>query len=167
MPKRIQSREGLRIQKRGQLGGPYQKSGKYRSNTRCPKCDLLFQDGVWKRSFSKAQEHQQQWTLCPACLQIRDGQVGGIVQCTGAFSGAHRQDLLNRIRNVEKKAQEERPLERIISLKENKEGIVVAATTEHLVAKIGKSIQRDFGGELELRYAPEDKFALAHWHRDK
>jgi len=164
MAKRMQLREVLRIQKRGHLGGPYQRSEKYRSNTRCPKCDLLFQDGVWKRGPSR--NEQQQWKLCPACLQVRDGQIGGIVQFSGSFASSHRQELLNRIRNVEKQTQEERPLERIINLKENKESIVVSATTEHLVARMGKSIQRDYGGELDLRYAPEDKFALAHWHRD-
>ena len=165
MAKSIRLREALRIQKRGQLGGPYQRSGKYPSNTRCPKCDLLFQDGVWKRG-SSTNEQEQQQKLCPACVQIRDGQVGGIVQFSGAFAGIHRQELLNRIRNVEKQTMEERPLERIMSLKEDRGGILVSATTEHLVARIGKSIQRDFGGELNLRYAPEDKFALVYWHRD-
>ena len=165
MGKNPKLREALRIQKRGQLGGPYQRSEKYRSNTRCPKCDLLFLDGVWKRG-SSTSEQEQQCKLCPACLQIRDGQVGGIVQFSGTFADTHRQELLNRIRNVERQTQEERPLERIMSLKEGREGIVVSATTEHLVARIGKSIQRDFGGELDLRYAPEDKFALVHWHRD-
>jgi hypothetical protein len=165
MAKRMQLREGLRNQKRGKLGGSLLKSEKYRSNTRCPKCDLLFQDGVWKRgSFVDMQAYQ--WKLCPACLKIRDGVIGGVVQCSGAFAGTHRQELLNRIRNVEKQTQEERPLERIISLKENKEGITVSVTTEHLVARIGKSIQRDFGGEMDLRYAPDDKFAFVHWRRD-
>ena len=165
MAKRLQMREVIQKQKRGQLGGPYQRSEKYPSNTRCPKCDLLFQDGVWKRgNITNTSEHQ--WNLCPACLQIRDGQVGGIVQLSGTFAGSHRRELLNRIRNVERHTQEERPLERIISLKEDKDGIVVSATTEHLVARIGKAVQRDFGGNLELRYAPEDKFAFAHWHRD-
>ena len=165
MAKRIQSREGLRVQKRGQLGGPNQKPGKYRLNTRCPRCSLLFEDGVWKRSVS-SHARGQTWRLCPACLQIRDRQVGGIVQLSGAFAGSHRQELLNRIRNVEKQTREERPLERIINLKQNREGIIVSATTEHLVARMGKSILRDFGGELDLRYAPDDKFALVYWHRD-
>lgn len=164
MAKRLQAREGLRTQKRGRLGGALMRPEKYRANTRCPKCDLLFQDGVWKRRTSNGSE--QQWKLCPACMQIRDGQVGGIVQFSGTFAGSHRQELLNRIHNVERQTQEERPLERIIDMKEDKDGIVVSATTEHLVARIGKAIQRDFGGELNLKYAPEDKFAFAHWHRD-
>ena len=165
MAKRQQLREALRTQKRGKLGGPYQRSEKYPSNTQCPKCDLVCQGGVWKHG-TLMHGQEQHWKLCPACLQIRDGQVGGIVRFSGAFAGSHRQELLNRIRNVEKTTQEERPLERIMSLKENKEGITVSATTEHLVARIGKSILRDFGGELDLRYAPEDKFALVHWRRD-
>jgi len=165
MAKRLQFREGLRKQKRGQLGRAYQHTEKYPNNTRCPRCDLAFQDGVWKRG-TEANKRRWQYKLCPACVQIRDGLVGGIVRFSGTFAGSHRQELLNRIRNVEKQTQEERPLERIIGMKENKEGIFISATTEHLVARIGKSIQRDFGGELNLKYAPEDKFAFVHWHRD-
>jgi hypothetical protein len=164
MVKIQQSREVLRREKRGAVGGSHQ-SEKYPSNTRCPRCDLRYQGGIWKHP-SPGNGVEVQWKLCPACIQIRDGQVGGIVELTGAFTGAHRQDLLNRIRNVEKQTQEERPLERIIHVKERKDGIVVSATTEHLVARIGKSIQRDFGGDLDLRYAPDDKFAHVHWHRD-
>jgi len=160
---RSQSREMFRMDRRGDISRSGQ-SGKYPSNTRCPKCNLLFQDGVWKNALANGKESH--WKLCPACTQIRDGQVGGIVQLSGAFAGSHRQELLNRIRNVEKHAKEERPLERIINMKEDKSGITVSATTEHLVARIGKSIQRDFGGELDLRYAPDENFAYVHWHRD-
>ena len=164
MAKRIQQREAFRTEKRGAIGGS-DPSEKYRSNTRCPKCNLTFQDGVWKNP-SPGNGLERQWKLCPACMQIRDGQIGGIVQFSGAFASSHRQELLNRIRNVERRTKEERPLERIINMKEEKQGITVSATTEHLVARIGKSIQRDFGGDLDLRYAPDENFAYVHWHRD-
>ncbi len=164
MTKMLQSREAPRSEKRGAVGGSHQ-SEKYASNTRCPKCNLRYQDGMWKRVIAENGADVPS-KLCPACMQIRDGQIGGIVEFTGAFAGVHRQELLNRIRNVEKLTREERPLERIVQVKEEKGGIVVSATTEHLVARIGKSVQRDFGGELHLRYTPEDKFAYVHWHRD-
>lgn len=164
MGRRLQLRESLGMQKQGAIGGANLRPEKYRANTQCPGCDLAFQDGVWKHGRGGAKpEH---WKLCPACTQIRDGRMGGVVQFSGAFAESHRQELLNRIRNVERMTQEERPLERIISLKEGREGITVSATTEHLVARIGKSIQRDFGGELDLRYAPDDKFAFGRWRRD-
>ena len=164
MAKRLQLREA----KRGQIGQP--SSGKHPSKIRCPKCGLLYVDGLWKNGPSDerrvAGEKEIQFRLCPACTQIRDGQIGGIVQFSGTFTESHRQELLNRIRNVEKHAREERPLERIIQIREATNRIEISATTEHLVARLGKSIQRDFGGELDLRYAPEDKFAFVHWHRD-
>ncbi len=164
MGNKLQSREGRRTQKRGRLGEPCH-SGKYPSNTQCPGCGLFFNAGVWKQG-TPDKKQQLSIKICPACQQIRDGRIGGIVQFRGAFTGAHRQELLNRIRNVEKMTREERPLERIVEMKEDKDGIVVSATTEHLVARIGKSIQRDFGGVLDLHYAPEDKFVLAHWQRE-
>jgi hypothetical protein len=161
----LRTREVIRKEKRGRVGDVFQHVEKYPSNTRCPKCHLIFMDGVWKRAASR-NPGSNHWKLCPACTQIRGGLAGGVVQFTGTYAISHRQDLLNRIRNVEKQVLRGRPLERIIDIKEDRNRSVVSATTEHLIARIGKAIERDFGGVLELKYAPEDKLAFAHWHRD-
>jgi len=165
MARRFRVGETFHQDKRVDLENPFGRSEKYPSDTKCPGCGLLFQEGVWKWKAPDA-GHSTQSKLCPACLQIRAGQAGGVVQLGGSFAVGHRQELLNRIHNVEKQTLAERPLERIISIKEEKSQIVVSATTEHLIARIGKAIQRDFGGTLDLKYAPEDKFATALWHRD-
>lgn len=165
MIKRLHPRETIRKQKRGGMGGNYQKSAKYPSNTWCPQCNLFYQEGVWKQGDPKKRNARFE-KLCPACLQVREGRIGGIIECSGAFAERHRQELLARIRNVEKQSQEERPLERIIRMKQSRNGIEISTTTEHLLARIAKSIHKVFGGELELKYAPEDKFATAHWHRE-
>jgi hypothetical protein len=160
------AKEVARKEKRGRVGkAGYARPGKHPGNTRCPRCGLVFQGGVWKRGISE-ERSDPVLKLCPACLQIRDGLVGGVIQFDGSFIKAHRQDLLNRIRNLEKQTADERPLERIIKIRENKGSITVSATTEHLIAKIGKAVLRDFGGELDLRYTPEDKYATARWYRD-
>ncbi len=166
MSRQFQSGDVLRRDKLVRPTDPFRQAEKYPSDTECPECKLLFVDGVWRQSNSRKGRplHSR---LCPACLQVRDGRVGGVVLLTGNYASSRRQDLLNRIRNVEKQTLEERPLERVISIKENEGEITVSATTEHLIAKIGKAIHRDFGGTLELKYAPEEKFATAHWHRDE
>ncbi len=163
MVRETQSKEVFRSEKRGRVGNP--RLEKYPANTKCPKCELIFQGGVWRRGVPQM-KHPLHLQLCPACTQIRDRQVGGIIQFGGSFIAVHRQDLLNRIRNLERQAVEERPLERIICISEHKDYIQVSTTTEHLIARIGKAVQRDFGGQLDLRYAPEDKYAVARWHRD-
>lgn len=161
MPKSFRSNEPYRNEKRVRPG----RNEKYPAETLCPKCALVFHDGVWKRG-AAPRPGGARLKLCPACVQVRDRLAGGIVQLGGTFTALHRQDLLNRIRNVESRTFEERPLERIIHIKEENGEIFVSATTEHLVARIGKAIQRDFGGDLQLKYTPEDKFATVRWHRD-
>jgi len=144
---------------------PFRHSEKYRNGTRCPDCGLVFNGSVWKKPEPTTRVESPS-KPCPACLLVRDGKVGGMVQLSGDFASLHRQDLMNRIRNVERLSSVERPLERIIRIDEKDEGIRVSVTTEHLAARIGKAIQRDCGGTLQLKYAPEEKYAVARWHRD-
>ncbi len=165
MARRFRVSDTFHLDKRLDIDSPSVRPEKHPSDTKCPGCGLVFQAGVWKWSTLNPKRSMQA-KLCPACQQIRDGRAGGVVELGGNFTVAHRQDLLNRIRNVERLALTERPLERIISIREEKQQIVVSATTEHLIARIGKAIQRDFGGVLDLKYAPEDKFATARWRRD-
>jgi hypothetical protein len=163
MTKRLRVSEAFRKEKRM----PAQKVNGQRAKETysCPDCGLLFEGGVWKKNAAGSRADVA-CKLCPACVQIRGRIAGGEVRLSGSFVTSHRQELLNRIRNVEKQTSEERPLERIITIKEVSKEIVVSATTEHLTARIGKAIQRDFGGDLKLKYAPADKFATAHWRRD-
>jgi len=144
---------------------PFRHTERYRSGTRCPDCGLVFSGAVWKKP-EPTSRGQFPSKPCPACLLIRDGQIGGMVRLSGDFALLHRQDLMNRIRNIEKLSSLERPLERIIKIEEKGEEINVAVTTEHLAARIGKAIRRDYGGTLHLKYAPEEKYAVARWHRD-
>ncbi len=161
MPKGLRVTEPYRNEKRVPPG----RNEKHPAETRCPQCGLVFQDGVWKRAGARAVRESRP-KLCPACMQVRDHLAGGVVHLGGTFTALHRQDVLNRIKNVEAMTTEERPLERIIRIKEENGEILVSATTEHLAARIGKAIQRDFGGDLQLKYSPEDKFATVRWRRD-
>jgi hypothetical protein len=160
MTKRLKANEAFRDKRANQ-----KQTEKFPGDTKCPECGLIFTGGVWRKTAAAAARTTPP-KLCPACLQIRGGRVGGMVEIGGSFTSGHREELLNRIRNVERQTCEDRPMERIISIKETKDRIVVSVTTEHLVARIAKAVQRDFGGDLQLKYAPEEKFAMAHWRRD-
>ncbi len=52
-------------------------------------------------------------------------------------------------------------------IEEGRDGITVYATGEHLVAHMGKALRGDFQGELEIKYAKEDKFASVRWCREE
>lgn len=163
-PKRAVS-EVFRKDMRFRLDNPYRNPHKYPSDTECPGCGLLFQDGAWKIAVIKP-EHELHHHLCPACLQTRDDYPGGVLTLEGKFFDVHREDVLHRIRNVEKVVREEHPLQRIMRIEENPGEIVVYTTDQHLAVRMGKALRSDFGGELSLSYAKEDKFAKARWSRN-
>ena len=79
----------------------------------------------------------------------------------------HRKEILKCVRNAEKDALAEHPLERIYRTEEHPDGIFLYSTSDHLVARIGKSLRSAFGGKLSVKYGPEDEWALARWHREK
>jgi len=147
------------------LDNPYRNLQKYPSDTECPGCGLLFQDGVWKMAVVRP-EHKLHHQLCPACLQTRDDYPGGILTLGGSFLDAHREDILHRVRNVEKLVREEHPLQRIMRIEENPGQVIVFTTDPHLAVRISKALRSDFGGELSLNYAKEDQFATARWSRN-
>lgn len=157
--------EVFRKDMRPALESPYESREKYAGNTVCPDCGAVFLAGSWK--WSRPEEgHPVSEKRCPACRQIQDDYAGGELTLSGSFLAGHREEILNRVRNVERAAKGEHPLQRIMRIDESEGQVVIRATSEHLVARMGKALKRDFNGELELGYVAEEKFARAHWRRD-
>ena len=165
MPRQRAVSEVYRKDMRFRVDNSYRRRAKYPSDTKCPQCGLLFQSGVWQWK-PVDPSHPLRWKLCPACLQIRDRYAGGVLRLSGSFVGRRSEEILRRIRNLEKRALAEHPLERIMSIEESKGEVRLLATAEHLVVCIGKSLRRDFGGELEIKYAPDEKFADVRWSKN-
>ena len=147
------------------LDDPYRAPKKHRKNTKCPECGLIYSRGAWRHA--KAQlRGEVHWKSCPACLRTRHGFAGGELKLSGDFFIEHHGEILNRIENLARAVKAEHPLERIVKMDEKSGELVIFATSEHLVARLGKAVHRDFKGELVLKYARDDKYALAHWRRD-
>jgi hypothetical protein len=157
--------EVYRKDMRFKLENPYGAREKYPSNTLCPDCSAVFLKGNWRWGHPEDQAEVQS-KLCPACRQIRDGYAGGVLILGGGFLAEHRDDILNRVRNVEAQVKGEHPLQRIMSIEERPDEIEIWTTSEHLAARLGKALKSDFAGELELSFADEDKFVRARWRRE-
>ena len=156
--------EVFRKDSRPLLEDPYRQEKKYRSNTLCPACGLLFQNGRWKRARATGQIQGERF--CPACLRTLHDYPGGVLRLSGSFLESHREEILQRIRNLAAEASKEHPLERIIRTEEKEAEILVYSTSEHLVARLGKAIRSDFSGTLDLKYDSSEKYAMAHWTRE-
>jgi NMD protein affecting ribosome stability and mRNA decay len=140
----------------------YKAGRKLPEPTRCPDCGAVFQDGRWIWGTAPARVHEER---CPACHRIHDKFPAGFVTLKGAFLRAHRDEILHLVRNHEAKEKAEHPLQRIISMVDSEDGIVVTTTDTHLARDIAQALHDAYKGELEFHYNKEENLLRAAWSR--
>ncbi|GMR04439.1 MAG: BCAM0308 family protein [Thermodesulfobacteriota bacterium] len=135
----------------------------------CKKCGAVYHNKRWsldadtvKMAFSgKATE-----VLCPACQKIKDGFAGGFVTIQGGFIKDHSEEILNLVRNKEKRAMHNNPLDRIIEIKKKSGSIEIKTTTDKLAQRIGQMVKKTFNGDIEYKWSSDVKLARVVWTRD-
>lgn len=159
--------EVFRKDMRPSLQTPYEARDreKYPDDTVCPDCGAVVLKGKWTWAKPRRKDDVASM-VCPACQQIKDDYAGGILTLSGSFLKAHREDILNRVRNIETAEKTDHPLQRIMGIVDKGEDVEIRATSEHLVARMAKALKSDFNGELELSFLREENFARAHWRRN-
>jgi hypothetical protein len=141
---------------------PYKERHKPPEPAVCPTCGVVFEHGHWhwKPKPASAQEH-----LCPACRRAKDAYPAGYVTLEGDFLREHRDELLHLVRNEEKRAKEEHPLERIIEIRQDGEKTLVTTTELHLARRIGDALHHAYQGTLEVKYSPDEYLVRVYWSR--
>lgn len=140
----------------------YEEPLKLPDNTMCPQCGALVVNGrwTWETTGEKVNE-----TLCPACRRIAEDSPAGTIEISGDFFKEHQREILNLIKNVGNTQKAERPLERIISIVEGEDGVVVATTGIHVARRVGEALSRSYKGDLEVQYLDDETGVRVYWHR--
>lgn len=141
---------------------PYQAKHKLPEPTACPQCGAVFHDGRWQWLSRPAAAHEE---MCPACLRIRDEFPAGYVSIGGSFFKDHREELLHVVKNEEERAKAEHPLERIMKVEDEDDGILVTTTDIHLARGIGEALHHAYQGELEFHYNEQENLLRVVWQR--
>jgi hypothetical protein len=157
-------------EKRGHLGrrttNPYFEDHKFPEPTTCPRCGLIYHNGRWQTG-ELASDSDAHRSPCPACKREMDRYPGGIVHLSGGYFEAHREEILNTARNQADLAGRSRPLQRIMWVEENDDGVEIATTNSHLAVRIGKAVESACKGQLDVKRADEDQLARVYWQRDE
>ncbi len=137
----------------------------------CEVCHAVYRNKRWYAapdvSASETTHPNALAVVCPACLKIRDNFPGGIVTLKGGYVLAHKDALLNLIKNEENRARGLNPLERVMAIKENGYGsIVISTTNEKLAQRIGRAIGKAFHGKVTYRWSHDNKLARVDWVRE-
>ncbi len=101
-------------------------------------------------------------TYCPACQKIRDHYWLGVVQISGVDPGEKR-ELLKLLKNEETRAREKNPLERIVRIANEDDGLRVETTTEKLAQRLGRCLRKARGGKVSYKWSHNNKFARVVW----
>ncbi|RPI45791.1 MAG: ATPase [Betaproteobacteria bacterium] len=140
----------------------YKARGKPHDPTVCPACKAVFHDGRWRWMPAPSPAREEP---CPACHRIRDDQPAGYVKLEGAFLREHRDEILALVRNLEQKEKAAHPLQRIMKIADEADGVLVTTTDSHLARNVGEALRHAYQGELEIHYNPDDNLARVHWKR--
>ncbi len=141
---------------------PYKTKRKLHEPTVCLECFAVYHDGRWQWRERPAGALQES---CPACSRASDKYPAGRVTITGRFSIEHREEVLNVLWNVEKKAKAEHPLDRIMGMEERDDALVVDTTDIHLPRALGEALRRAYRGEPEYHYNEEEYYLGVSWKR--
>jgi NMD protein affecting ribosome stability and mRNA decay len=141
---------------------PYRPGRKPAGPVQCPRCRAVFRRGRW--SWGSAQGIALK-RRCPACQRIEDRFPAGYVSIAGGFWRAHRGEILALVKNCEQRESAEHPLERIMKVQNEGEGLLVTTTSVHLARLIGHALKAAFKGSLRLVHNKEDSVLRARWTR--
>lgn len=132
--------------------------------TVCSECGAVYDDGRWHWG-PVAKPTGERRAVCPACHRIRDGYPAGEVRISGDFARAHRDEILARIRHVEAREKAEHPLQRLMDVRDEGEGLLVTTTDVHLAHAIGRALQDAFKGELHAPWQEKGDLLRVSWAR--
>lgn len=153
--RRLQMLEGLR-------DDAYWSGSKPHGPVYCPKCKAVFRNGRWNWSAAPAGAAKLR---CPACRRVDEGSPAGYIALSGDFFAAHRNEVLARVRNCEKKEKSTHPLERIMAIAAANGGVQVTTTSVHLARRIAHALESAFKGTLNIAYNHQDNLLRVRWSR--
>lgn len=139
---------------------PYQAQQKLHEGTVCPQCGAVYHDGRWQWVPRTEAAHEQ---LCAACRRINDKFPAGIVTLRGDFAREHKDEMIRVARHQEDAEKKEHPLNRIMSIAEDTQGIVINTTDIHLPRRIGEAVKRAFHGEIDAHFEEDGYFVRVNW----
>jgi len=132
----------------------YRNLSTLKESTMCKICGAVFINGRW--TWNEVSNGVRK-VLCPACRRISDKLLAGIIQIKGEFCKNHRNEVLNLVKNVEKLEKTERPMERIINVREVKAHTLITTTGIHIARRVGEVLSRSYACDLSFQYGDGEK----------
>lgn len=141
---------------------PYIAREKWKEPTACPDCGAVYHKGHWQWTAAPQGAHAHR---CPACARIHDHVPAGYLTLDGDFFRNNQEEIMHLIRNHEQREKAEHPLERIMSVNDTEDGVVIEFTGVHLTQGTGEAIHHAYQGDLDIAFNDRDSQIHVDWTR--
>ena len=138
----------------------YKSTHKLPEPCSCPDCGAVYREGRWTWGAAEAGGHRER---CPACHRIHDHLPAGFVSLQGEFFATHKDEVLKRVRSCEAAEKQDHPLQRIMAIDTDGEGMLVTTTDTHLARRIGEAVHKAYKGRLEYHYNKQENLLRVKW----
>lgn len=138
-------------------------------STLCGRCEAVYRRKTWRSSPRRAVPALlglAPRSVCPACVQIEAGGCRGHALLRGARVSAEREAIRRRIANVATRARFTQPERRVVSVRDDGEGLEVMTTSEKLAHRIVRELEKAFGGRASYVWSHRERSLLAIWQSD-
>jgi hypothetical protein len=142
----------------------FEATVKFSEPAMCAECGNIFERGRWTNNKMYPTKDVFQ-TKCPAC-QRRDGhRPAGEVKLKGPFVHEHYDEILGRVRRIERKERATHPVEQIMSITDEPDFTGISTSGIHLARRIGDALRHSYKGELAYSYGKGEKSIQVTWER--
>lgn len=141
---------------------PYLEREKLSEPSVCSDCGAVYHEGRWQWIAPPANALQAR---CAACRRIHEKMPAGYVSIEGQFARDHREELLSLARHLETREKTEHPLQRIMSIEDQDDKLMITTTDIHLARGIGEALQHAYKGELDFHYNKAEYLLRVSWKR--
>lgn len=135
----------------------------------CTECRAVHHNKHWyteDESLKKGLPEHLVETLCPGCSMVERNVWEGTVDITGEFEPAALQEMNNLIANIESECRQDNPASRILSRIDGASKIEIKTTSMWLAKRIGKAIEKAYGGKLDVTSLPEKPSVHVRWSKE-
>ncbi|MEE8131470.1 MAG: NMD3-related protein [Candidatus Paceibacterota bacterium] len=128
----------------------------------CKECNSVYYKKSWHhnlRYLKKLRENLPiKFAICPACKMLKNRQFEGQIEIANIPQKISK-ELVNLIKSFCRRAYQRDPMDRLISIKNTKEGIIITTTENQLAVRLAKKIKQTFKKvKMKISYssAPSD-----------
>jgi hypothetical protein len=148
----------------------YEDPGAEPGTTICPLCHAISEGSRWyldEQQYTQLrQDPDIKVDLCPADRRIQRQMFDGEVVLQGEWLDKHKEEVLNWVRNEEKRARLINPMARLATIQEREHHIYILTTSQVLARRIGSGMKSTFKGRLSVQKLPYEGFTRVRWARD-